>query len=147
MWSIRKVETSLTISPPTSIRSNASSIRRMSFVKMPACSPNSLLPAASIASQTSAKRFERRPPARTPPRTRRAFLVDRREHRRLPHAAVALAAGEHVAPAARASREPLLDALGVGVVDQRADVRRLVERVADHERARSAGPSSSANPS
>ena len=61
-------------------------------------------------------------------------LGDVGEHRRPPHRALALAAGEH--GRARGARlvEPLADPVGVRRVDHRADVGRLVERVADDER-------------
>ena len=53
MWSTRNVETSLTLSPPTSMRSKAASTSRRSFVNRPAWRPNSLAPARSSASSGS----------------------------------------------------------------------------------------------
>ena len=138
---MRKVETSLTIRPPTSIRSNAAStsaqvVREQARLQaeLAACRRG------RVASSGSLKRVERRPPARTAPRTidlharrrrRRASVGWKTRPSRSPPASTLAPRGDGLA-------QPLLDALGVAGADQRADVGRLVERVADHERARSA---------
>src|SRR5574341_2303562 len=49
MWSMRKVDTSFTIKPPTSMSSKACLTRRKSLVKSPACRPKSLSPTAEMA--------------------------------------------------------------------------------------------------
>ena len=123
------------MSPPTSMRSNASSTRRRSFVNSPACRPNLLEPARSSASSGSVNACSAD--------HRREHLLARDLHLVVGARAAAWAGRgarrarrrrARARPPATASRSHSLDALGVAGADQRADVGRLVERVADDER-------------
>ena len=67
----------------------------------------------------------------TSSQTTRMFGLDVDQHGRLDLRAVAAAAGQHARALLRGLAHPGLDALGRRLVDQRADVGRGIERIAE----------------
>ena len=122
------------LSPPTSMRSKASRMTRVSLVNRPACRPKSLASTASIASSHVGVAVQ-------PDHGREDLLVahlhrgrDGLEQRGRPQVAPAGAAGEQARAAFDGLGHPRLDPLGGIGIDDRTHVGGVVEWIAHPQR-------------
>ena len=133
IWSERNVGASLTVTPPKSSASAQRSAVSIDAVKTPACSPNGVPFARSIASSIESTGLTMTTGPKTSSQLDLRRVGNAGEHRR-PDQAARFAAREHRRARGLRLLDPREDPRARVLVDHRADVGVVVGRVADLQR-------------